>query len=172
VEHAQHLPRSFPWRAAAVVAAAIAVVELVALIAVGALHVARPFAHPATAGHAATRHIAATRRPIAHVPSVALPPAHRLLARAAVAVLVLNGNGVAGAAHGEAVRLEGLGYRIGGAENALRHDYARSMVMYVPGYVHEARRLAHDAGIGIVAPVDGLTPARLKASRLVLLLGN
>ena len=118
------------------------------------------------------RAAAAVTRPVVHVPAVAPPPSHPLLARSRVAVLVLNGNGVAGAAHNEAVRLQGIGYRIGGAQNAVRHDYARSMVMYVPGYVQEARRLARDVGVALVAPVDGLTPARLKASRLVLLLGN
>ena len=65
-----------------------------------------------------------------------------------------------------------LGYRIGGAENAQRHDYARSMVMYVPGWVKEARRFARDTGVRLVAPVDGLTPAKLKGSKIVLILGS
>jgi hypothetical protein len=46
------------------------------------------------------------------------------------------------------------------------------MVLYVPGWVKEARRLARDAGIKIVAPVDGLTPAKLKASQAVVILGS
>jgi len=171
VDHAHHLPGGFPWRTATVVTATIAAAELFALVAVGALHFARPLRHPASAP-AHVRAAAAVTRPVVHVPAVAPPPSHPLLARSRVAVLVLNGNGVAGAAHNEAVRLQGIGYRIGGAQNAVRHDYARSMVMYVPGYVQEARRLARDVGVALVAPVDGLTPARLKASRLVLLLGN
>jgi hypothetical protein len=87
-------------------------------------------------------------------------------------VLVLNGNGVSGAASSEAARLEAQGYRIGGATNAERHDYARSMVMFVPGWIKEARRLAQDAGIRMVAPVDGLHPSQLKGSGVVLLLGR
>ena len=71
-------------------------------------------------------------------------------------MLVLNGNGVAGAARREPQRLQLEGYRIGGADERRRHDYARSMVLYVPGWVKEARRLAHDAGVALVAPVDGL----------------
>jgi hypothetical protein len=99
-------------------------------------------------------------------------PSVPLRARSRVHVLVLNGNGVQGAASTEAVRLQGAGYRIGGSENAQRHDYARSMVLYVPGWVKEARRLARDAGIKIVAPVDGLTPSKLKASQAVVILGS
>jgi hypothetical protein len=38
--------------------------------------------------------------------------------------------------------------------------------------VKEARRLAHDTGIRLVAPVDGLTPAKLKASQTVVILGS
>jgi hypothetical protein len=89
-----------------------------------------------------------------------------------VRVLVLNGNGVSGAAASQAARLQADGYRIGDATNAARHDYARSMVMFVPGWVKEARRLGRDAGVRMVAPVDGLRPAQLKGSELVLLLGN
>jgi hypothetical protein len=46
------------------------------------------------------------------------------------------------------------------------------MVMYVPGFLPEARRLARDVGARLVAPVDGLTPSRLKGSKIVVLLGS
>jgi hypothetical protein len=42
----------------------------------------------------------------------------------------------------------------------------------VPGWVKEARRLAHDAGVRMVAPLDGLPPQQLKGSKIVLLLGT
>jgi LytR cell envelope-related transcriptional attenuator len=87
-------------------------------------------------------------------------------------VLVLNGNNVQGAAATEASRLQSAGYRIGGAENAQRRNYAQSMVLYVPGWIKEARRLAHDTGIRLVAPVDGLRPAALKGSQAVVILGT
>jgi hypothetical protein len=87
-------------------------------------------------------------------------------------VLVLNGNGRQGAAGTAASRLQLQGYRIGGARNAARHDYAQSMVLYVPGWVKEARRLARDTGIRMVAPVDGLRPSMLSGSKLVVILGN
>jgi hypothetical protein len=46
------------------------------------------------------------------------------------------------------------------------------MVLYVPGYAQEARRLAHDAHVGVVAPVDGIRSAQLKGSQLVVVLGG
>ena len=87
-------------------------------------------------------------------------------------MLVLNGNGVQGAASSTAARLQAAGYRIGAATNAQRHDYARSMVMYVPGWVKEARRLARDTGVSLVAPVDGVGPAQLKGSQVVFFQGT
>jgi hypothetical protein len=164
VEHAHPLPHSFPWRTATVVVGALAAVELVALIAIGAVRLApahKPAAKTAPAAPAAAR-----------VAAVAPVPTHPLRARARTPVLVLNGNAKQGAASTEAVNLQTLGYVVTGAENAPRHDYARTMVMYVPGFLPEARRLARDMGARLVAPVDGLTPSRLKGSKIVVLLGS
>jgi len=163
VEHAQHLSRAFPWRTGTLVVGAVAALELVALLVVGATHLAP-----------SSRKTAVGAKPVAHERAVTPPPppSHPLRARSNVSVLVLNGNGRPGAAGDEATTLATLGYRIGGAENAPRHHYARSMVMYVPGWVKEARRLARDAGIRLVAPLDGLTPGRLRGSRVVVLLGS
>ena len=163
---AQPITTTFPWRAATLVVGAIAAIELAALIGIGAMQLAPKRA--AAAAAAKTQHA----RPVVHVPKVALPPAHPLRARASVHVLVLNGNSVQGAASREAALLQSAGYRIVGAENAQRHDYARSMVLYVPGWIKEARRLAHDTGIRLVAPVDGLRPAALKGSKTVVILGT
>jgi LytR cell envelope-related transcriptional attenuator len=157
---------SFPWRGATLVVGAIAAIELAALIGIGAVHLAPKGA--AAAAAAKPQHA----RPVVHVPKVALPPAHPLRARASVHVLVLNGNSVQGAASREATLLQSAGYRIAGAENAQRHNYAQSMVLYVPGWIKEARRLAHDTGIRLVAPIDGLRPAALKGSKTVVILGT
>ena len=163
MQHAQQIPTSFPWRTTTLVVGALAAVELVALIAIGAIHLAPKH-------HAAPRAVhAATAAVVRHVAAV---PSHPLRPRAHVRVLVLNGNGVSGAAAAAAQHLELEGYRIGGSANAARHDYARSMVLYVPGWVKEAHRLAHDAGVPAVAPVDGLRGRQLKGSKVVLLLGN
>jgi LytR cell envelope-related transcriptional attenuator len=180
VERADYLSHPFPWRTATLVASAVALVELVGLIAVGAFLLAHPFSHAAKAKAASAkvvRHTAPARHAAvtATVPAkdiFAPLPSHALRPRAHVRVLVLNADGVQGAAHAEAARLGSLGYPIGGAANAPSHHYAQSMVMYVPGYVREARRLAHDAGIRMVAPVDGIRGSTLMASKLVVLLGS
>src|SRR5437879_13692457 len=74
VDHAEHLSRPFPWRTATVVVGAVAAVELVALIGIGATHVAAslrthataaPPAHAAKAAPQVHRHVLTVR---------ALPP--------------------------------------------------------------------------------------------------
>ena len=167
MQHAEYLPSSFPWRISTLVVGAIALVELFALIAIGAVQLAPRHVHGKAAAAATS-----SPRQLTHVRHVAAPPTHPLRARNRVSVLVLNGNGVQGAASSTAARLRGIGYRIGAAQNAQRHDYAQSMVMYVPGWVKEARRLAHEMDVKVVAPVDGVTPARLKGSHVVLILGT
>ena len=171
----------FPWRTATLVASAIAAAELVGLVLVGAFVLAHPFRHhaktttPAAAAAAPVVHRVVRHRHVVPVPAkdrFGPVPSHPLRPRSTMRVLVLNANGVQGAAHSEAAQLQGLGYVIGGAANAPSHHYARSMVMFVPGYLKEARRLARDTHIELVAPVDGLTPSALSGSRLVVLLGS
>jgi hypothetical protein len=166
VQHAHHFPSSSPWRAATVVVAAIAVVELVALLVLGGVRLAP--SHHAAATSAPAPKPAAVKLSV-HIP---LAPTHPLRPRARVRVLVLNGNGVSGAAAEAAQRLQVEGYRIGGTTNAARRDYAKSMVMFVPGWAKEARRLAHDAGVPVVTPLDGLKTKQLMGSKIVLLLGT
>ena len=165
MEYAEPLSRPFPWRAATLVAAALAALELVALIVVGAFLLARPIQHKAAAKTVAAPVV---HRTVAHVHRVKIVP-HALRPRTQVSVLVLNGNGQSGAAARAAAKLHALGYRISDSRNAQRHDYARSLVMYMPGYAREGRRIAHDAGIRLVSPVDGLKPKR---SQIVIVLGR
>ena len=168
MEHAAPIPAPFPWRATTVVAGAVALVELIVLVAIGLAH----FAPHASAAAPVHHDAAAPARPAPAKTHVKPVPQTPLRPRSHVRVLVLNGNGVSGAAASEAARLQSHGYRIGGAGNATRHDYALSMVMFVPGWAKEARRLAHDTGIRMVSPVDGLRPAQLRGSKVVLLLGT
>lgn len=174
MEYAEELTRPFPWRAATAVAAAVAALELVALVAIGAFVLFRPVHNTPTAAaatHTPVRHVAVHHR-LTPLWQVTKTKPHPMLARSHVQVLVLNGNGVNGAAGREAAKLSGLGYRIAGKRDASRHDYARSMVMFVPSFAKEARRLSHDTHIGLVTPVDGLTPRMLRGVKLVVLLGN
>jgi len=165
VEHAQPISPSSPWRVATFVVAAVAVAELIALVGIGAVRLA-----PTHSARAATvAHRVRTAEPKVKAPVV---PSHPLRARGAVRVLILNGNGVQGAAGTEASRLRVEGYAIGATRNAGRHDYAHSMVLYAPGWLKEARRLARDTGFRVIAPVDGLRPSALRGSKLVVILGT
>lgn len=165
-----------PWRRATLVASLIAGVELVLLLVCGALLVARPITH-ALRHHAqqaaATSHKAATATPATRVQQAVKHAAAtpKLPARSHTKVLVLNGNGRNGAAHTAAMQLQALGYRIAGATNAKRQDYATTLVMYAPGYRPEALRLAHDLHVNVVGPLDGLSPKALDGGQLAVVLG-
>ena len=52
--------------------------------------------------------------------------------------MVLNGNGRTGAAASAASRVRSRGYRVGTVGNASSTDFARSLVMYKPGFAGEA----------------------------------
>ena len=172
MEHAQQIPHTFPWRTATVVVGVVAALELVALIGIGATRLAGPLhAHAVAAAHATATHATAPAKttPARHVAAL---PSRPVRTRAKLSVLVLNGNGVRGAAGAKAVGLQSLGYGSSRSQNAPRHDYARSMVLYLPGYAREARRLGRDAGVRIVSLLDGMPRAQLKGSQLVVVLGG
>jgi hypothetical protein len=166
VQQVHYFPSSSPWRAATLVVSALAIVELMALLVVAGIRLAPS---QDTAAKTASPTKTAAAKPTVHVPRA---PSHPLRPRGHVRVLVLNGNGVSGAAADAAQRLEIEGYRIGATTNAARHDYSKSMVMFVPGWAKEARRLARDAGVPLVTPLDGVKPGQLKGSKIVLLLGT
>ena len=86
-------------------------------------------------------------------------------------MLVLNGNGVHGAAAGSAALIKARGYTVKKVGNAPHTGYARTMVMYRPGLRAEATRFARDLGIAVVAPLDGMKPAQLHGAQLVEILG-
>jgi hypothetical protein len=107
-----------PWRRATLVASLIAAVELVLLVAVAAVVLAKPLAR-AVQLHAEEKAFtpvkAVSAGPV--VPktiAVGLPK----LARQELGVLVLNGNGRAGAASATASKLRGLGYVVQQTGNA------------------------------------------------------
>jgi hypothetical protein len=43
--------------------------------------------------------------------------------------------------------------------------------MFKKGFQPEAVRLAHDLGVKIVGPLDGLTPSALRGAQLAIVLG-
>jgi hypothetical protein len=158
VEHVQPFDRPFPWRAAALAAAALALAELAALLALAGIRLVHGH-HGAASTPAAAAASPAVKRAVRPLP----PRSH-------VSVLVLNGNGVSNAAGTEASALLARGYRHAVPGDASQ-TYASSLVLFRPGWHGEARRLAHDAGIRSVAPLDGRLPTADAGYRLVLILG-
>lgn len=156
MEHAHPIDRDLSWRKAALPLALLIAIALTALAG-------RALVHRAGASAAAQKkHTNAP--PAAH-------PGH-LRPRSATSVLVLNGNGIAGAARGISSRLQTDGYRRTFATNAQVTTYARSVVLYRPGWADEAARLAKDVGIRTVAPLDGSLPATGSRYPLVAIVGH
>jgi hypothetical protein len=153
------------------VAAAIAGVELLLLVVVAGALLARPDDGTPQKREAQPKVVKQSiGKPAAVKPAtqVAAKPA---LTRTKVSVLVLNGNGVQGAAAAEAAKVERRGYRIRAVTNAPRMDFVRSVVMYRAGFAPEAQRLAKDLGIGMVGPLDGIRPGQLQGAHTVVVVG-
>jgi len=167
VEHSiqQPLDLAHPWRTRAIIAAAVAAVELVVLLVAGVVLVAPALGRHVR--HAASVKALAPAAPRKHAAKAKQPT----LSRHETSVLVLNGNGRTGAAAAEAQRIRGLGYRIGGVGNAPQTTYGRSVVMYRPGFRPEAVRLARDTRILIVTPLDGLRRSQLRGAHVAVILG-
>jgi hypothetical protein len=170
MEHSIHQPLDLasPWRARAFVAAAIAGLELVVILVVAIALVARPLSHhmrqaAAPKAAPAPKHVRVAK------PKV---PQHAMLSRGETSVLILNGNGRTGAAGAEADQVRNLGYLVKDVGNASHTGYTRTLVMYRPGYAGEAQRLARDAGIRLVTPLDGMRPRDLKGARIAIVVGS
>jgi len=169
------------WRRTALVTAAIAAVELIALVVIALAFIAKPFADeakPATA-EAAPAAAAAEQEATAADPKADAKPAADAkpvaeLARGQAPVLVLNGNGVTGAAGAAAQVLRSLRYPVAGVADASRRDFPRTIVMYRPGLEGEGLRLARDMGLspGQAVPLDGIRPRDLGGAKLVVILGG
>jgi hypothetical protein len=151
VEHAQPLDRAYPWRTIALVAS---------VLALGAGSVVALVDRPA-----GTRPEPGSRR-VQNGP--ALPP---LRSRSRISVLVLNGNGVSGAAGTTATAILARGYRHAIPGDAPQLDYARSLVLFRPGWQREAERLARDAKIPAVATLDGRVAPEYAHVPLIVILG-
>lgn len=164
-----------PWRTATIVASSVAFVELVALLAIGAVVLGptvvdstRSSDPPAAATRPEARKAAVAPAPAKRVQP---PPAAPQLSRAQTSVLVLNGNGIAGAAATTAEAVRTARYRIAAVGNAPRSDYGRSIVMYRPGYRGEGVRLGQDLGIRVVTPLDGLRRSQLEGAHVAVIIG-
>jgi hypothetical protein len=156
VEHAHPTGRSFSWRGVALGLGLLVVLALAALVArtlVHRLDGTLPVSDTGSVGKA-------------RVAPVALRP------RSHIRVLVLNGNGTDGAAGGVSSRLLAEGYRSARATNAQVATYALSVILYRPGWEAAAERLAKDAHIRAIAPLDGTLPAADSGYQLVAIVGR
>jgi hypothetical protein len=164
-----------PWRTATLVLTGIATIQFVLLIGAGIVLLGKqiaPHVHKAAAREAAARPVHVSH-PAAKPKATRALAAHAapVLARAKTKVLVLNGNGVQGAAALAAQLAQARGYPVLDVGNAPKTGYARTIVMYRPGFRSEALRFQHDLNLSVVAPLDGMTLAELKGAKLVEILG-
>ena len=151
MEHAHPLDRPFPWRTLALAAS---------VLALGAGSVVALVERPSATGAAPDSHQARQ--------GPALPP---LRARSGISVLVLNGNGMEGAAGTKAAVILSWGYQHAIPSDAPQLTYARSVVLFRPGWQREAERLAKDARIRAVATLDGRIAPPYAHVPLILILG-
>ena len=150
------------------VASAVAAVELVALVALGVVLLAKPVS--AHVQQAAEKKVFAPAKKAK--PPAPTPVGKPTLSRAETSVIVLNGNGRSGAAADGAASVRELGYTIGTVGNAPRSDFTRTLVMFRPGYRPEAVRLAADLKVKIVGPLDGLRRSDMMGAHVALVVGG
>ena len=175
MDHPAQLPSPQPWRSAALIATSVAAVELFILLIVGIILFGKFFngqvekaTDPTTIAEAAVAQAVGEAKPASAGGKEARP----LLERSETSVIVLNGNGVAGAAATSAEKVRAKHYRITGTGNAPRTDFRRSSVMYRPGFEREAKRLARDLGMRRTAPLDGLQIRDLQGAHLAYIIGG
>jgi hypothetical protein len=160
---------SRPWRTATLVASAVAAFELVLILVLAVVLLGRPVAE--------RMQTAAQEKALAPLPAAkpkakqANPDAPKL-SRRETSVLVLNGNGAAGAAATAAAVVHDKGYTVGAVGNAQRSDFTRSVVMYRKGFKPEAERLARDVGVKVVGPLDGLKASDLLGAHVAYVVGD
>lgn len=173
MDHSARLPSPQPWRSAALIAATVATVELCILLVAGIVLFGKYFAGEVEKASDPTAVVkAAVEREQKSVQPGGSKPAKPLLTRRETSVIVLNGNGIAGAASVVAEQIRASRYVIAGTGNAPRSDFRRSIVMYRPGFEGEASRLARDFKIKRVAPLDGMRIRDLQGAHLALVIGG
>jgi hypothetical protein len=150
-----------PWRTATLVASLVAAVELVVIVVV---------AVAALGDHVRAEATRAALAPPAKKEAPAAPG--DVLPRAETSVIVLNGNGRAGAATNAGDLVRGKGYIVAAVGNAPASNSGGTAVMYRAGKRGEAERLARDLGVKVVGPLDGLQPRDLLGAHLALVLGS
>jgi len=158
------------WRSTAFVAAGVAALELFVLALLAFFLIVRPLMAGDEAAAPAATKAAVTKQAASKPAKPKAVVAHH--PRSATKVLVLNGNGLNGAASDEAALLHTRGYPVVATANAPRSDFARTLVMYRPGFRGEGERLGRDFHIARVSALDGLRPRDLQGADVVVIIGN
>ena len=156
-------PQVRQWRTATLVACGVAAFELLLLLIVAIALLSKPLS-----AHA--KEAALNREIGSSIPSRP-EPKRVTLSRRETSVLVLNGNGIPGAAASEASRARARGYQVAGTGNAPQ-SYGKTVVMYRPGRRPEAKRLAAEMGVTLVGPLDGINQRQLQGAHVVIVLGT
>jgi hypothetical protein len=155
------IPSGSRWRSRALIFAVVAGVELLVLVTIATIVIGR-----SVIGDVETAARARVLTPVKPKPTP-----HALLERDETSVLVLNGNGIAGAAGATAAKVKSFDYVVSGVGNAPRTDF-RTMVMYRGRHRGEAKRLAKDLRIPVVGPLDGLRAEDLMGAHLAVIVGR
>jgi LytR cell envelope-related transcriptional attenuator len=159
-----------PWRTATVVLGGVAAFQFVLVIVLLVALLAEPVSqHVAKEAEKKVMAPVAKKEPVVTNRAAAAAPG---LKRSETTVIVLNGNGLQGAAHSMAERVRGKGYAIGSVGNAPRTDFARSLVMYRSGFAAEGKRIARDLGIKVVGPLDGMKRSQLLGAHVAVIIGG
>ena len=153
------------WRTATIIASGVAVFELLLVVILLTALIGR-----GVSAHA--KEAALTKATGVQVKAFKPEPKRVTLARGETSVIVLNGNGIAGAAAAASDRVKAKGYPVAATGNAARSDFGQSVVMYRTGRRPEAQRLARDLGIKLVGPLEGMSTRDLLGAQVALVLGN
>jgi hypothetical protein len=162
------------WRATALAATALAALELVLIVIIAVAAFGLPFAEEQKAeAQAAVGRTGTAKEKSEPGPAKGGEPAIPTASqpRSETSVVVLNGNGITGAADLASAGVRRRHYVLTGTANAPRSDFRRTLVMYRPGFEGEAQRLARDVGARRVAPLDGMRASDLMGAQLALIVG-
>jgi hypothetical protein len=175
VDYPANLSSGRNWRVTAFAAAAFAALELVLLVILAVAAFGLPLAEERRArAQAAVGRTAPsdTERAPTRANGGGSSTSPVLQPRSKTSVVVLNGNGITGAADLASVDVRNRRYVLTGTGNAPRSDFRRTIVMYRPGFEGEAHRLVRDVGARRVAPLDGMRAADLMGAQLALIVGQ